>query len=194
MRRFLLALGVLSCLAAAPARAEEAPADRGLDPSFRGPGAFTDASPQQRAPMLSIFINWPGWYWRWGGVPFGVGARVYFPLLHNGFVPEINDSFALEAGGDLIAIGSRPVLFGLGIPIELMWAMHLVPKFAAYVKLGAALELHFGSWAWDGAATGSFLGFGLTAALGAWYELTPSVKLRVELGYPGLKVGVGFPM
>ena len=76
-----------------------------VDPSLRGPGSLSDASPQRRHPMLSFFLGFPAGYWGYGGIPFSVGARYLQPILHDGFVPSLNDSFGVEAGVDLYALG-----------------------------------------------------------------------------------------
>lgn len=192
----LLAFLTLSSVTATAAFADEdKPAPSGsLDPSLRGPGSLSDASPHHRHQMISIFLGLPAGYWGYGGVPFSVGGRYLQPILHDGFVPSINDSFSLEAGVDLFALGATRFGALLAIPVEAMWGLHFSPKFSGYLKLGAQLELRFlGDWCWNGIC-GGFLGVGFIGQLGIMYALTEAITLRVELGYPGLKVGLGFPL
>jgi len=197
MRSFVLAAAlVCASLTATPALADEdkpASSSGSLDPSLRGPGSLSDASPQRRHPMISLFVGFPAGYFGYGGVPFSVGGRYLQPILHDGFVPTINDSFSVEIGADLYVLGASRFGAAIGIPIELMWALHFSQKFAGYLKLGAALELRFlGDWCWGGFC--SAIGAGIVAQLGIMYRLTDTITLRVELGYPGLKLGLGFPL
>ena len=190
----LLALSAISSTAFAD---DEKPASTGgsIDPSLRGPGSLSDASPQRRHPMISLFIGFPAGYFGYGGIPFSIGGRYLQPILHDGFVPSVNDSFSIEVGADLYALGASR-FFGamLAIPIELMWALHFSQKFAGYLKLGAAIELRFlGDWCWGGVCNG-VIGAGIVAQLGIMYAITDAITFRVELGYPGLKVGLGFPL
>lgn len=195
MRSFALAtVLVVSSLGAVPAFAEEAKPIASLDPSLRGPGSLSDASPQRRHPMISLFIGFPAGYFGYGGIPFSIGGRYLQPILHDGFVPTINDSFSVEIGADLFALGAARFGAMLAIPLEAMWALHFSEKFAGYLKLGAELELRFlGDWCWGGVC-GGFIGAGIIAQLGIMYRLTDAITLRVELGYPGLKLGLGFPL
>lgn len=192
--RMLRLLSVLSVLSL-PAFADE---DRSssLDPSFRGQGAINDASAQRRAQMISGFIGIPAWYWGYGGFPFSVGGRFYQPILHDGFIPPVNDSFGLEFGADFVGIGARSFGGIVGLPIEGLWAFHFTPKFAAYMKLGLALELYFGTlyWPYGGYTSTVAVGLQPIAGVGGWYKFSDKVSLRFELGYPGLKVGLGFDL
>jgi hypothetical protein len=58
-----------------------------------------------------------------------------------------------------------------------------------------SFDFRFGDWCWAGRCYGAlwftpdFIG-----NLGIMYKLTDALVLRVELGYPGLKVGLGFPL
>jgi hypothetical protein len=192
----LIALLSLSSVAASVAHADDAKpsSSGGIDPSLRGPGSLSDASPQRRKSMISIFLGLPAGYWGYGGIPFSIGGRYLQPILHDGFVPTINDSFSLEAGVDLFALGASRFGALLAIPIEATWALHFSTKFAGYLKLGAQLELRFlGDWCWGGVC-GGFLGAGFIGQLGIMYQLTDAITLRVEVGYPGLKLGLGFPL
>ncbi|MDP1915496.1 MAG: hypothetical protein Q8L14_04560 [Myxococcales bacterium] len=197
MRSFALAtVLVVSSFASSEAFADEDTRPSGsLDSSLRGPGSLSDASPQRRQPMLSLFLGFPAGYFGFGGFPFSIGGRYLQPILHDGFVPSINDSFSIEFGADLFALSHRDY-FGamLAIPIEAMWALHFSNKFSGYLKLGAAIELRFlGPWCWGGSCN-NFVGAGLIGGVGIMYRITDAITFRLELGYPGLKVGLGFPL
>lgn len=192
MRSFALSIALL----AGTVTAEEAASGGGsIDPSLKGPGSLSDASPQRRKPMVSVFLGFPAGYWAYGGIPFSVGGRYLQPILHDGFIPTVNDSFSVEAGVDLFAIGRANFGFALAIPIEAMWALHFSSNFAGYLKLGVSLEARFGEWCAAGVCGGAFhFGPGFIGNLGILYKFTEAIALRVELGYPGLKVGLGFPL
>lgn len=190
MRSVTLAL----CLSLAPtAFAQDGSGS--VDPSLRGPGSLSDASPQRRQPMVSIFVGFPAGYWGYGGVPFSVGGRYLQPILHDGFVPSLNDSFSVEAGVDLFAISRTVLGLALAVPIEAMWALHFSQKFSAYLKLGISLEVRFGDWC-RGNYCGGAIGFGpdFIGNIGLIYKITDAIALRIEAGYPGLKIGLGFPL
>jgi hypothetical protein len=198
MRPVALAIVLATSFAAPTAFADDdKPASSGgsVDPSLRGPGSLSDASPQRRHPMLSFFVGFPAGYWGYGGIPFGVGARYLQPILHDGFVPSLNDSFSVEAGVDFYALGAARFGAALAIPIEAMWALYFSTKFSGYLKVGAALEIRFaGDWCWGNGPCGGLLAAGLIAQLGIMYRITDAITLRAELGYPGLKVGIGLPL
>jgi hypothetical protein len=196
MRSFALATVLsVSFLGSPSALADNAKPAASLDSSFRGPGSLADASPQRRHPMLSLFLGFPAGYFGYGGVPFSIGGRYLQPILHDGFVPSLNDSFSVEFGADLYALGHlRYFGAAIGIPVEAMWALHFSEKLSGYLKLGASIELRFlGEWCWGGICNG-FVGAGIVAQLGVMYRISDALTLRAEIGYPGLKVGLGFPL
>jgi hypothetical protein len=111
---------------------------------------------------------------------------------------SINDSFSIEAGIDFIGVGS-PRYFGfggfaIGVPVEVMWAFHFSDKFALYGKAGLALELWPTGWCgYEGVGCrGFFLTPQIIGAGGLMFKASDLIVLRAELGYPGLKVGIGF--
>lgn len=195
MRTFAVTLALLVAVPALADEPQGGSSSGSVDPSLKGPGSLTDASAQRRQSMISIFLGFPAGYWGYGGVPFSVGGRYLQPILHDGFVPTLNDSFSLEAGVDLFAIGRTVIGFALAIPVEAMWALHFSQRFAGYLKLGVSLELRFGDWCRGNVCWGA-VGFGadFIGNLGIMFKITDAIVLRVEAGYPGLKVGLGFPL
>jgi hypothetical protein len=162
------------------------------DPSFRDRGGLLDASAQRRPSMLSFFIGFPYAY-SYYGFPLGISGRYYAPVLHDGFIPTVNDSFGIEFGADLALYSRGGFATFLAIPIEAMWALHFFPKFAMYLKLGVALDFRLGracnrNECYDGFGVGAYP----IGTLGFWYALSDVVRLRFELGYPWIKIGLGF--
>jgi hypothetical protein len=140
--------------------AEPAPAQTGL----RAPGALLDREVgHERRKMISLmgsyeyghtalyFVN-QGW-----GLSFPIGAalRVSLPLLPEGFLPMLNDSFDLELGLDAYDYpgaeyqywGTRapytyPMIQHINIPllgfipiVEPRWTFYVLPRLSAYFKL-----------------------------------------------------------
>src|SRR5689334_18577678 len=64
---------------------------------FKSTDALLDASKGKKRPMMLSFlagIRYPAYYVPLFG--FTLGARFDIPIIHDGFVPQINDSFDLE--------------------------------------------------------------------------------------------------
>jgi hypothetical protein len=196
MRRRLVAGALAVLVAALPARADgdgpDARPSSGLDPAFRGAGSLSDAGPKRRPRLASLFVGWPGVYWGYGGVPLSVGGRYLQPVLHDGFAPQLNDSFSIEAGVDLFALGRSAFGFALSVPVEAMWALHVTSRFTGYLKLGVSVDFRFGDWCWQGRCASVWPEF--IGNLGLMYAVSDALVVRVELGYPGLKLGLGLPL
>lgn len=147
-------------------------------------GFLLDSSAQARPVRLSLHAVLPYSHFRFGGIPLGVGASLYFPILSNGFIAPLNDEFGIDFGADAIFFAGYRNPFGLWVPISVLWTFHFTPSFAAYLKAGVALRF------WPGDSLPLFPDF--VGAIGLNWMFARSVGLRVEAGYPGLKVGVLF--
>ncbi len=148
-------------------------------------GYLLDRSPQERPQMLSFWAFAP-WYY---GVGIGVGARYNIPIVPNGFIPPVNDSFELEFGGD-ISVGNY---FGYGwtnvsIPAEAMWRFFFLPNLSAYWKIALGLNMRFSSYS-------GYVGTGASlywdSGLGVVWKFADKMTLRGEFGYTGPRVGLG---
>jgi hypothetical protein len=195
MYRLLCAVALSSLLFASEARAEEPP--RGAAADLRGPGSLSDGSPHTRQRLVSGWLGFPYSYYGWGGVgfPLGIGASYFHPLVPDGFVPNLNDSFNLEAGVYATFAAGGGFTAWLAVPVTVAWALHFTPQIAGYLKLGAALNFAFGYWASYWAARGgSFIGGLPIGGVGVMVKLSPSMLLRIEAGYPWFSVGLGFPL
>ena len=71
-------------------------------------------------------------------------------------------------------------------PIEARWNFHIFPKFTAYGKLGLAIGAFIPS------GFGPSFYYYFPAQVGVVYQLTKSIALRAEIGYPSIKIGLGF--
>jgi hypothetical protein len=200
MRRSAKFILLAAALMATPVLADDPPpsgSDTPTESTWRRKGALLDRSPQRRSNMLSLFVGLPYGYFYYG-FPFGIGGRFLIPLVHDGFIPALNDSFSIEFGLDLTgAAGFGRFYPTLGIPVEVMWAFHLTEKFAAYAKLGAVLEINFVPYVCSGGFCGPARGVVSASPIGnvgIIYKFSQSVSFRAEAGYPWVKIGLGFDM
>jgi len=153
---------------------------------LRQPGGLFDTASGKHRPMLvSVFAGLPYGYYSYG-FGFGVGGRFYLPLVHDGFIPQINDEFGIEFGVDVSpSFGTYTYVF-FDIPVQVMLDVHITPQFDAYAKVGIAPTFYVGHTT-DIYAAGWFAG-----AVGLRYKIGESFYLRAEAGYPMLMVGIGF--
>ncbi|MHB8879370.1 MAG: hypothetical protein ACYC8T_37220 [Myxococcaceae bacterium] len=159
--------------------------------AFRAKGALLDASPQDRHQMISFFGFIP-WY---DGFGLGVAARYSIPIMAQGFIPTLNDSFELEFGADFSWVSNYYFGYGysyinLGAPIgEARWTFHLTSKWSVYGKVGVG-------WNFGFATTSGYNGYSLirpyfNGGAGAIYNFSDSMVFRAEAGYHGVRVGLG---
>lgn len=199
MRRYLAPLTVAVALCtAAVAHADEAPAATtdSSTPSaggsaFKQAGALLDASPQTRSMQLSFFAGIPwGSYFYCGayggcGFPLELGARFNIPVVPNGFVPMLNDSFDIEFGADFDLYFGGLVGFGIIPVVSARYTFYLLPNLWVYPKL----EFGVGIIGYPGYAV--FPRFHWNFLAGVGYNITQKISLRAEVGYYALKVGIG---
>jgi hypothetical protein len=161
------------------------------DWSIKGQDALFDKSTgHKRSPMLSFFLGVP--FGRGSGglyvsaFDFGIGARFYIPIVADGFLPMLNDSFGVEFGFDTIIVlpgFGYSTAFAFGIPVEARWNFHIFPKLEAYAKLGFGLGLFVYNSVYPYPI--------IVANVGVLFKLTNAISLRAEFGSPAVKVGVG---
>jgi hypothetical protein len=197
MNRFstLLAATLFLTVPSSFAAKSDTGSDSPSESTWRRPGALLDRSPQRRPQMLSFFLGAPYGYGAYGyGFPVGVGARYLIPLVHDGFIPALNDSFNIEFGADF----SFGFLYGfyptIGLPVEVMWQFHFTQNFSAYAKAGISVGIN-PSNADFCSARGYCTGFPITvspvANVGLMYKFASNLFFRAEVGYPWIKVGLG---
>jgi hypothetical protein len=147
-------------------------------------GFLLDSSAQHRPFLLSVHGVLPYSRFGVGNFPIGAGVSFYIPLVANGFIPPVNDEFGLDFGGDAIFFPGYRNGFALWVPVSVLWTFHFTDTFSAYVKAGVALRF------WPGDSLPLYPDF--VGAIGLNWMFARSVGLRVEAGYPGLKVGLLF--
>lgn len=199
LRSLCLALA----LASLPAFAEDekdkdakpaATSDTPTGATFHQNGALLDRSPQKRKMMISIFAGLPYGYYYYG-FPFGVGGRFLIPILHDGFISTVNESFGIEFGADLLGVLGARFYPTIGLPVEVYWQFHFTSKLSAYAKAGVVIEFNpvpytcGASIVCRGYVSASPIG-----NVGLIYKFGPTVSFRAEAGYPWIKVGLGFDL
>ena len=160
--------------------------DTGLDVHQHHEGSLLDSSNQSRHLLLSVHGVLPYGHFRYGGFPIGAGVSLYVPLVSNGFIPSINDEFGIDFGADAIFFSGYENPFGLWVPVSVLWTFHFTNNFSAYLKAGVALRF------WPGDAL--FLYPDFVGAVGLSWMFSHTVGLRVEAGYPGIKLGLLFAL
>src|SRR5262249_19015895 len=108
-------------------------------------------------------------------------------IIHDGFVPQINDSLDVEFGVD---VGIVPSSSRGGAVYFTPWAgprytVYLLPKLAAYVMP------EFGIRVWPNNFGYSVVDFHIDFALGAIYKITDTFYVRADIGYYTLRAGLG---
>lgn len=183
MRRLATAVLAASLLLATPALAQESNA----------PGGHADRS----------LVGWGilGW-----GSAVGLGASLQLPLVPYGLIHDpglrIRDSLDLDVGLDYLSYWntyySGPYHYDvseLNLHAGVLWNFWLTPKIAVYPKagLGYSFARYSYSAGWPkGYDHASYGGLYPELAVGAQLKLASAVSLRGELGWAGLKLGVGF--
>ncbi len=166
----------------------ENPADSHWD--IKGSGGLLDkGTGHVRAPMLSFFLGVPygGYYGSTFGYSYGftlgLGLRFYIPIVKEGFLPMLNDSFGIEFGVDTGFVFGNYLGLAIGIPVEARWNFHIFPRLEAYAKLGFGIGV---------LAIGNVYVYPYPVAnVGVLFKLNKVLYLRAEVGYPAVKIGLG---
>lgn len=196
MRRKVIAAAIALSMVAAPAIGDESPVQQ--------PHGLMDKSPQERPQQLSFWLGFPFYsyyYGYYGAYGVALGVRYAIPLVKNGFIPQINNSFEIEFGGTLGFLNEYPYPLGwwIDIPVEVRWTFHITQLISAYPKLalGIRYQVPPGVYACPGpycACPGPYcpgLAPYYDAALGVMFDVTKAISLRVELAVQGLRLGLG---
>jgi hypothetical protein len=150
-----------------------------------------DTSTHARPNELSLMAYVP-WYY---GIGIGVTGRYSIVILPDGFIPNINDSFAIEPGMafEHASWGN----FGLNYSYNSIapyvmgtWSFHFSEAFRAYGGLALGFRIFFGRDA--GFVDPSIVT--IDPVGGIFYKFSPHVSFRGELGYLGPKAGIAIAL
>jgi hypothetical protein len=126
------------------------------------------------------------------GVGPALGARFSIPIVHNGFVPVINNAVFITFGGDFfwVKVGREDYAAAVGIPVTLNWQFYFTRKWSAFGELGFNIYLapavfEGDGWYW---APGQWA----IAAVGGRYQVNDSFALVLRVGNPYSCIGVTF--
>jgi len=183
MRHLVTAALAASLLLATPARA--------ADPVHAG--GTSDKS----------FAAWGilGW-----GSAIGLGASMQLPLIPQGLIHDpgfkLRDSLDLDFGLDYLSYWdtyhSGPYSYDVtefNLHAGVIWNFWVTPKVAFYPKAGLGYSFAHYAYSADwpqGYPHTEYGGLYPELAAGGLIRLTDTVSLRGELGWAGLKLGVGF--
>src|SRR5205814_937175 len=145
-------------------------------------GGIRDGSHHRRPFQVSVFgvISDDVSY----GLGAGLAARFAIPLLSDGFISSLNDSFELELGANFYSVFNL-IRYVLTPVVEARWTFHLTSHFSAYPKVGFGWSFPVVS------AVPHYLPY-FSVAAGILFEATDWFYLRAEAGYPGVLLGVAF--
>jgi hypothetical protein len=151
-----------------------------------------------------------GWANLYANNGFGAGVRMGIPIVHNGFVPSINNSVAISFGLDWLRYSGCYYRnfrdrddFGCGasfflFPVAMQWNFWLTPRWSVFAEPG--LYVYHGLYDDDycerfgirncGQPTRTGLGFAGYA--GGRFHFNDTVALTMRIGYPTLSIGVSF--
>jgi len=216
MRRILISLSAVAAFLATPllATAEEAAAasadtaassssaessssssassgSSDMSGGMRDGGGLFDTADSHSQHAISAFLITP--YDK--GFGLGLALRYTLPIVPGGFIPKLNDDLSLELGADFSYSwwGTFGVTYGylnLVIPaVEARWSFHFTRRWEAYGKVGVGFQYrHFTNYNYRYSAV-DYLYF--NAAVGGLMHLSDLLAIRAEIGYGGLRVGVG---
>ena len=110
----------------------------------------------------------------------GLGFRGTVVLLHNGFVPSINNSISITFGADWVDKG-------VWVPVAMQWNFWLSRNWSVFGEPGLAFRLGNGL---EGPHDDHLGWLGLW--VGGRYHFTDRIALTLRAGRPTLSVGVSF--
>jgi hypothetical protein len=132
------------------------------------------------------FFGLAGGVWAGGIGTAGVAARHTTPLVKDGFIPTLNDSFELEVGVNAWRWFTEVRGSGFSLANEARWTFHFTPQFAAYAMAGLGP-----AWGYRDDGKNYFAVF-ITAGMGIHFHISESVAVRAEVDPTTAMLGLGF--
>ncbi len=150
-----------------------------------------------------------GWANRWASNGYGLGARFSIPVVHNGFVPTINNSVAISFGLDYLRFsGPYCSYLGLGtnggcgasvflLPVAMQWNFWLAPKWSVFGEPGLYIYHSVYDDLCNAAVTpqckvSSRTNVDFMFHAGGRFHFNDTVALTLRVGYPTVSFGVSF--
>lgn len=177
---FVIAASLVSVLVSFPSAAQAA--DRYVQQPYQGRRPFE----------LDVHA---GFVWHGRGLASGV--RFGIPIVHNGFIPKLNNAVYINFGGDFYFIdahripghsrGYRP---GLGFPVAMCWEFYFSERWSAFGEVGVNIMLD--PWLLAGEGMHAHPAHWVLAAVGGRFKFNDSVALVLRVGSPYAVFGVTF--
>ncbi|HEX6240142.1 MAG TPA: outer membrane beta-barrel protein [Polyangiales bacterium] len=174
---------------------EDAPRPKKQDPTMAPPaaGSIKDSSDQRRHYSVSLQAAFPWLYSLAGG--FRVSGEI--PILHNGFIPSINDSFSLEPLFELTYGRPTNTVFSDSInainytpALSILWSFYFKTNLRAYANLTLGYTIVDDDYPGPGELDLNH--FHHNFSVGAFYDFHPHWSVRGEIGYAGMRAGIAY--
>jgi hypothetical protein len=169
-----VALGAATSIAA-PARADDTIKRPGDHPEYH-----VEIEPHALFAFAVVYT----------GAGFGAGARFSIPIVHNGFIPSINNSIAITFGADALYFDScgGGCTTWLDFPVAMQWNFYVARHWSVFGEPGLVVGHGFVS------GTYAFPDTWVYPAIfaGGRYHITDTVSLTMRVGYPMSSFGVSF--
>jgi hypothetical protein len=133
----------------------------------------------------------------WHGHGLATGARFSIPIVHNGFIPKLNNAVFIDFGADFYFIeaprihghppGYRP---GLGFPVAMCWEFYFSDKWSAFGEVGVNVMLD--PWLLAGAGMHAHPAHWILFGAGGRFRFNDTVALVLRVGLPYAVFGVTF--
>lgn len=173
----------------------DAPKAKKEDPTTAPPaaGSIKDSSDQRRHYSVSLQAAFPWLYSVSGG--FRVSGEI--PILHNGFIPSINDSFSLEPLFELTYGYPTNTVFSDGVhainytpALSILWSFYFKTNLRAYANLTLGYTIVDDDYPGPGELDLSH--FHHNFSVGVFYDFKPHWSVRGEIGYAGMRAGIAY--
>lgn len=156
-------------------------------------GSIKDTADKRRPYVLSLQMAVPWLY------SIGIGARLggEIPIMHNGFIPGINDSFSLEPMFEL-SYGRQAALSTAFIDthamtytpaLSILWSFYFKSNLRAYLNLSFGYSIVVDDHEPEDLALSHFYH---NVSVGMFYDFSQHWSVRADLGYEGLRAGIAF--
>lgn len=124
------------------------------------------------------------------GLGLAIGGALWFsvPIVHDGFIPSLNESFEIVGGANFTKAINN-VGFDLSPMIGVKWTFFLREEFAAYFTLKGGIAIR--KPVHSSLSVGYH--FAADAAVGVYYKITDNFHLNAEAGaYNLIRAGASF--
>lgn len=168
----------------------------GRDARAAATWTIEDRSQHERPLNLDFGIT-SGWFFAGTYILTGI------PIVPDGFIPGLNDSFDIEAGGYLgynygCGVGFAGVGLGCGAfrvspQVGVRWKFHLTSEWTVYAVSRLGFRMNFGP-AYGDLGTFSVFGFDGYGGVGAYWMFSENLWMRFDTGTYGASIGLGLPL